>query len=112
MFLSNDIDAVKDLGVQGVVLASLTDNGDVDLQTMKRLIQVSRPLQITFHREFDTTRDPMTALDAIIDLGIDRLLTSGQRSTAAGGLQLIIAMATLRKFPSASKRPRSPVFLT
>ena len=85
----DDIDAFKDLGVRGVVLGALTVSGDVDLQTMKRLIRAARPLQITFHRAFDTTRDPMTALDAIIDLGIDRLLTSGHRSTAAGGLQLI-----------------------
>ena len=46
----HDIDAVSELGVQGVVLGALTRDGDVDVRTMKRLIRASRPLQITFHR--------------------------------------------------------------
>ncbi|WP_442508411.1 copper homeostasis protein CutC [Novipirellula sp. SH528] len=85
----HDIDAVKELGVQGVVLGALTHDGDVDVRAMKRLIQASRPLQITFHRAFDMTRDPLQALDTIIGLGVDRLLTSGQRATAEEGMQLI-----------------------
>ncbi|GAA4444447.1 hypothetical protein GCM10023156_02800 [Novipirellula rosea] len=70
------------------MLGALTHDGDVDVRAMKRLIQASRPLQITFHRAFDMTRDPLQALDAIIGLGADRLLTSGQRTTAEEGMQL------------------------
>ncbi|WP_372721436.1 copper homeostasis protein CutC [Novipirellula sp.] len=85
----HDIDAVKELGVQGVVLGALTRDGDVDVPAMKRLIRASRPLQITFHRAFDIARDPLQALDTIIGLGVDRLLTSGQRVTAEVGMQRI-----------------------
>lgn len=85
----HDIDAVKKMGVQGIVLGTLTRDGDVDVRAMKKLIQASRPLQITFHRAFDITRDPLQALDAIIDLGVDRLLTSGQKATAEEGVPLI-----------------------
>ncbi len=85
----HDIDAVKELGVQGVVLGALTRDGDVDVPAMQRLIQASRPLQITFHRAFDIARDPLQSLDTIIGLGVDRLLTSGQRATAEEGMQRI-----------------------
>lgn len=85
----HDIQVVKQLGVQGVVFGALTPEGDIDLRAMKQLIEASRPLQVTFHRAFDVTRDPLKALDAIIELGIDRLLTSGQSATAENGVPLI-----------------------
>lgn len=84
-----DIEAVKELGVLGVVFGALKGNGDVDAQAMERLIQAARPLQITFHRAIDVIRDPLQALDTIIDLGVDRLLTSGQHANAADGVRLI-----------------------
>lgn len=85
----HDVDAVKSLGVNGVVLGALTGEGDVDIGTMKRLIRAARPLQVTFHRAFDIVNDPLKALDAIIALGADRLLTSGQKKTAEAGVTLI-----------------------
>lgn len=84
-----DIEVVKQLGIQGVVFGALTPDGDVDVRATKQLIEASRPLQITFHRAFDVARDPLKALDAIIELGIDRLLTSGQSATAEKGVPLI-----------------------
>lgn len=84
-----DIKTVKQLGVQGVVFGALTSDGNVDRRAMEKLIEASRPLQITFHRAFDVARDPLSALDAIIELGIDRLLTSGQSATAEKGVPLI-----------------------
>ena len=85
----HDIDALKDIGVQGVVLGALRPDGAVDVQTMERLIRASRPLEITFHRAFDLCPDPMKALDEIIALNVDRLLTSGQQTTAEKGVSLI-----------------------
>lgn len=85
----DNIEAVKQLGVQGVVFGALTSKGDVDLQAMGRLVKASGPLQITFHRAFDLVRDPLKALDAIMELGIERLLTSGQATTAEQGVPLI-----------------------
>ena len=85
----HDIKVVKQLGVQGIVFGALTPDGSVDVQAMQQLIEAARPLQITFHRAFDVARDPLKALDAIIELGIDRLLTSGQSATAEKGVPLI-----------------------
>lgn len=85
----HDIQVVKQLGVQGVVFGALTPEGDVDVRAMKQLIEASRPLQVTFHRAFDVAGEPLKALDAIIELGIDRLLTSGQSATAENGVPLI-----------------------
>lgn len=85
----HDIEVVKELGVQGVVFGALTPDADIDVRAMEQLIEASRPLQVTFHRAFDVARDPLNTLDTIIELGIDRLLTSGQSVTAEKGVSLI-----------------------
>lgn len=85
----HDIEVVKQLGVQGVVFGALTPDGNIDVGFMERLIKAARPLQVTFHRAFDVVGDPLNALDAIIELGIDRLLTSGQSATAEKGMPLV-----------------------
>jgi copper homeostasis protein len=55
----------------------------------RRLIAAARPLSVTFHRAFDVARDPLAALQALIGLGVDRLLTSGQEPNALEGAPLI-----------------------
>lgn len=75
----------KRLGVNGVVLGALTAEGDVDLATMRLLLAQARPLAVTFHRAFDVCRDPASALEDIIGLGIERLLTSGHCTDAYEG---------------------------
>lgn len=64
-------------GVNGVVIGALTADGDIDLDLMKTLVREARPLEITFHRAFDQCRDVKTALEDVISLGVERLLTSG-----------------------------------
>ena len=85
----HDIELFKKMDVAGIVLGALTAQGEVDIPAMKQLIDASRPLPVTFHRAFDMARDPLRTLDAIIDLGVQRLLTSGQRRTASEGVPLI-----------------------
>lgn len=75
----------KQLGVNGVVIGALKDNGSVDKATMEVLIREARPLHITFHRAFDQCSDPYNALEVIIRLGIERLLTSGHKANAYEG---------------------------
>ncbi len=84
-----DIQFAKERGAQGVVLGALHPDGRVDREICLRLIEAARPLSITFHRAFDLTPDPLEALDALLELGVDRLLTSGQAPRATDGLQLI-----------------------
>ena len=84
-----DIDAYKAFGATGVVFGVLSPDGTVDEVRTARLITRARPMTVTFHRAFDVTRDPREALDALLRLGVDRLLTSGQRATAPEGAALI-----------------------
>jgi copper homeostasis protein len=90
--MKRDILIAKQLGADGVVIGILDRNGSVDLQRTRELIDLARPLQITFHRAFDMTRDPFAALEAIIGLGVERVLTSGQQATVPEGIELIAAL--------------------
>lgn len=78
-------------GAQGVVIGALDEAGNVAVDTMRRLITEARELalSVTFHRAFDVCADPLAAFDAILDLGCDRLLTSGHEADAYAGRFLI-----------------------
>ena len=84
-----DIELCKQLGVHGVVFGCLTSEGDIDVPLMRRLIEAVKPLSVTCHRAFDVCRDPFAALEQLIELGCDRILTSGQQSTAEKGIPLL-----------------------
>ncbi len=75
----------KSLGVNAVVIGALDRSGNVDKVLTAKLIAQARPLEVTFHRAFDECADPLKALDDIIELGCDRLLTSGHEDTAYTG---------------------------
>ena len=68
---------------------SFLPDGNVDVARTKQLVELARPMNITFHRAFDMTPEPFKALDEIIDLGIDRILTAGQKNTVPEGVELI-----------------------
>ena len=84
-----DIETVKVEGADGVVIGLLTADGKVDLARTQSLMARARPLSVTFHRAFDMTPDPFEALETLIGLGVDRILTSGQEATVLEGLPLI-----------------------
>lgn len=84
-----DIAFCKRAGVTGVALGLLETNGQVDRARMKELIVAARPMAVTFHRAFDMTLDADRALADLLELGVERLLTSGQRSNALEGRELI-----------------------
>ena len=81
-------------GAAGVVFGCLTPDGDIDRTATRTLLQEARPLPVTFHRAFDVSRDPRRALETLIDIGVERLLTSGQQPTAPQGLELIAELVT------------------
>lgn len=87
--MCKDLEAIKASGVNGVVLGLLLPDGTIDTMRTRQLIDLARPLSVTFHRAFDLCRDPQTALDDLITLGVDRLLTSGQQANALLGANLI-----------------------
>ncbi|HWG02864.1 MAG TPA: copper homeostasis protein CutC [Trebonia sp.] len=87
--MSRDIAAARAAGADGVVIGALTAAGAVDVPMVRRLIEVARPLGVTFHRAFDETADPAAAFADVLALGADRLLTSGGAPTALEGADLI-----------------------
>ena len=90
--MRRDIEQMKALGVDGVVLGALTMNGDVDEAIMRSLMALARPMAVTFHRAFDFVRDQDSALDSLLALGVDRVLTSGGAPTALAGAAAIARM--------------------
>ena len=96
--MENDIRNSITAGVNGIVIGVLTPEGDIDKDAMRRLIEVARntarekgleKLNITFHRAFDVSRDPVASLEDIIELGCDCLLTSGAAPSAIRGIPQI-----------------------
>ena len=87
--MRRDIGICKSLGCAGVVMGVLTVEADVDVPRCRALMDAARGISVTFHRAFDFTRDPARALDIIMALGCDRLLTSGQAADAMAGAPLI-----------------------
>lgn len=88
----DDIETAKIEGADGVVIGILKADGTVDAIRTAELVAAARPMSVTFHRAFDMTADPIAALDSLIGLGIDRVLTSGQASSALEGLPLLAGL--------------------
>lgn len=88
-----DIETARAEGAEGVVIGVLTADGKVDVDRTSDLIACAQPLSVTFHRAFDVTRDPFEALETLIELGIDRVLTSGQEASVLEGLPLLVELA-------------------
>lgn len=85
----DDIRLVRDLGFQGLVIGLLDEEGHVDMPRMRQVMKAAEGLAVTFHRAFDMCADPLQAFDNLAELGVARILTSGQQASAEKGLQLI-----------------------
>lgn len=84
-----DISHCREMGVHGVVIGALTPEGDIDMDACRRMMAEAGDMNVTFHRAFDLCREPMKALDDIISLGANRLLTSGQAARAIDGVEML-----------------------
>lgn len=84
-----DIEMAKKCGADGVVFGCLTKNGEIDMDKNRVLMSASEGMSATFHRAFDVCKNPIDALEKIIELGFDRILTSGQKANAILGQSLI-----------------------
>ncbi|MFC2102734.1 copper homeostasis protein CutC [Bacteroidota bacterium] len=87
--MRQDILMSKNLAADGVVFGILMPDGRIDKERMNELTELARPMKVTCHRAFDMTRDAFEALDVLIELGIERVLTSGQADSALEGASLI-----------------------
>ena len=79
----------KHAGAHGIVTGALTAAGDIDQLRTAELVAATRPLPVTFHRAFDDCRAQAAALETLISLGVERVLTSGGAETAAAGAEQI-----------------------
>lgn len=87
--MKEEVKAFKAEGVNAIVFGILTPEGDIDTARCREIIELARPLEVTFHRAFDMTKDPYKALDDLISLGVDRVLTSGQEATVYEGIDTL-----------------------
>jgi len=90
-----DIGMAAKAGAAGVVLGCLNEAGEIDRKMMKRLLREAHPLPVTFHRAFDTLKEPLKGLESIAELGCKRILSSGGKPTAAAGIRLLKQMVAL-----------------
>ena len=87
--MKRDIEICKQAGVDGVVIGILTANGAIDVKRTKELIALAKPMSVTFHRAFDVAKDAFKSLEKLVEIGVDRILTSGQEPTAFEGAEMI-----------------------
>lgn len=87
-----DILVAREAGASGVVIGLLNPDGGVDLERTRQLVAAARPMSVTFHRAFDLARNAAQALEDICSLGIERILTSGQKPTALEGVERIASL--------------------
>nr|WP_233148886.1 copper homeostasis protein CutC [Shimwellia pseudoproteus] len=94
-----DVAWLRDLGFPGLVVGVLDEDGQVDMARMAQIIAASNGMAVTFHRAFDMCADPFYALEQLTDLGVARILTSGQQASAVQGVSL------LRELNACSRAP-------
>ncbi len=84
-----DIKLFKELGCDGVVIGLLNRDGSIDVKRSAQLVETAYPMGVTFHRAFDRCCDPIEALEQLVGMGCERILTSGQLPTVSEGADLI-----------------------
>lgn len=87
-----DIRAAVMMGASGVVVGALTDDGALDVDTLRRLIDAAEDLDVTVHRAVDASADPVVSVVALAELGVRRVLTSGGAARSGDGVGTLAQM--------------------
>ena len=95
--MKDNIKLCKELGFNGIVSGVLNSDNSIDIARTKELIKLTKPLSFTFHRAFDCVENSKKALEILIDLGVDSILTSGKKEKAAQGIELLKELKQLAK---------------
>lgn len=91
--MKNDIKLCKELGCEGIVIGLLNMDGTIDVARTSELIDLAYPLDVTFHRAFDRCKHPFEALEELIEIGCQRILTSGQKASVASQESIVNSKA-------------------
>tara|TARA_B100002052_G_scaffold259941_1_gene252846 strand:+ start:261 stop:902 length:642 start_codon:yes stop_codon:yes gene_type:complete len=95
--MKRDIIKFKEMGCKGIVSGVLNSDYSIDIKRTKDLVELSKPLEFTFHRAFDVVNDPLIEIENLIELDVDRILTSGQKYKAIEGLDLLLELKNISK---------------
>jgi copper homeostasis protein len=87
-----NIELCKQLGVSGIVSGVLNIDNTIDVKRTQELVELSKPLPFTFHRAFDWTPNAEEALEQLIEIGVNRVLTSGQETSSEKGIDRLIKL--------------------
>lgn len=87
--MKNEVRLCKELGCDGVVIGLLAKDGSIDVKRTSTLVNLAYPMEVTFHRAFDRCKDPFEAAEQLIQIGCQRILTSGQQPAAPQGIDCI-----------------------
>lgn len=87
-----EIKQIKSLPINGIVIGILNRKNDLPINVLKKLVQIIKPLDLTFHRAFDIVNNPIKSMNKLIEIGFDRILTSGQSDTAEKGLKMLLEL--------------------
>ena len=90
--IKQDILLCKQLGCDGISTGVHKQNGEIDRDRLKRMVEWAYPMGVTCHRVFDATPDPLQALEDIINCGCERILTSGQKTSAPEGINMLATL--------------------
>lgn len=93
--MCEDIKTVKGLDYEGVVIGALNKDGDIDVPAIKKMMAAGEGLRFTFHRAIDACSNPLDAMETLISLGFDKVLTSGCKPSAYAGIDMIREFQTL-----------------
>ncbi len=84
-----DVKLCQQLGCEGIVIGLLNMDGTIDVVRTAALVEAAYPLGVTFHRAFDRCKNPFEAMEQLIEIGCERILTSGQQPSVADGIELV-----------------------
>ena len=92
--IEDEIKNIKSLPINGIVIGVLNRENDLPINILKKLVEMIKPLDITFHRAFDLLKKPIESINKLSEIGFDRILTSGHSETAEKGLDMLIKLKT------------------
>jgi len=87
--MMQDVVFCRQSGCDGIVTGLLNADGTIDVERTAQLVQAAYPLSVTFHRAFDRCTDPFAAMEQLIAIGCERILTSGQYPSVVDGVDLV-----------------------